>query len=49
MRAKSVKGKSTVEIETALVQSRSDVFEPSLAVVFYSKSLDINTLRALPD
>ncbi|CAM4089684.1 hypothetical protein [Gillisia hiemivivida] len=49
MRSKSIKGKSTAEIETALVQSMSDGFKPSLAIVFCSKSLDINTLRALPD
>ncbi len=49
MRSKSIKGKSTAEIENALVQSMSDGFKPSPFVVLYSKSLDINALHELID
>jgi hypothetical protein len=44
MRSKSIKGKSTTEIETVLVQIMSVGFKPSMAVVFYSKIQDINAL-----
>ncbi len=36
MKAKSIKGKSTEEIKTALEQSMSDGFKPTLAIVFIS-------------
>lgn len=40
MRAKSIKGKSTSEIKTALVQSMADNFKPTLAIVFLSIKQD---------
>lgn len=36
MKAKSIKGKSTEQIKEALVQSMSDGFKPTLAIVFIS-------------
>ncbi len=38
MKAKSIKGKSTEEIKTALEQSMTDGFKPTLAICFYFKS-----------
>lgn len=40
MRAKSIKGKSTEEIKSALQQSIVDGFLPTLAICFISKKLD---------
>ena len=40
MKAKSIKGKSTAEIKTALEQSMADGFKPTLAICFISKSQD---------
>ncbi len=40
MQAKSIKGKSTEEIQSELQQSRADGFKPTLAVVFLSISQD---------
>ena len=40
MKAKSIKGKSPAEIQSALRQSMADGFTPTLAVVFISKSQD---------
>ena len=40
MKAKSIKGYSTEEINTALQQSLSDNFKPTLATVFISKKQD---------
>ena len=40
MKAKSIKGKSTEEIKTALQQSLADGFKPTLAIVFLSVSQD---------
>ena len=40
MKAKSIKGKSTEEIQSALQQSMADGFKPTLAIVFISKSQD---------
>ncbi len=36
MKAKSIKGNSTAEINTSLQQSMSDDFKPTLAIVFIS-------------
>jgi len=44
MKAKSIKGKSTEEIRTALQQSLADGFKPTLAVVFMSFKLDIEAV-----
>ena len=40
MRAKSIKGASTVEIEEALQESMADGFKPTLAIVFLSIAQD---------
>jgi hypothetical protein len=49
MKAKSIKGKSTEEIKTALEQSMSDGFMPTLAICFISKSLNRKAICALMD
>jgi len=46
MKAKSIKGKSTEEIQAALAQSMEDGFRPTLAIVFISKSLDRKAISA---
>jgi hypothetical protein len=40
MKAKSIKGNSTEEIKSALEESMSDGFKPTLAIVFLSRNLD---------
>lgn len=40
MKAKSIKGKSTEEISSALTESMSDGFKPTLAIVFISVKQD---------
>ncbi|MFS8083020.1 MAG: FIST signal transduction protein [Ginsengibacter sp.] len=40
MQAKSIKGKSTEEIKSALAESIADGFKPTLAICFISKILD---------
>ena len=40
MKAKSIQGKSTEEIKTALQQSKTDGFKPTLAIIFLSISQD---------
>ncbi|SFO04129.1 Uncharacterized conserved protein, contains FIST_N domain [Algoriphagus ornithinivorans] len=40
MKAKSIKGKSTAEIKSALAESMADGFHPTLAIVFLSVSQD---------
>ncbi len=40
MKAKSIKGKTTKEIEVALEESMADGFRPTLAIVFISISQD---------
>ncbi|MBK5271646.1 MAG: hypothetical protein JJE22_11605, partial [Bacteroidia bacterium] len=40
MKAKSIKGKSTEEIQSALEQSMADGFKPTLAIVFISIKQD---------
>lgn len=49
MKGKSIKGKSTTEIKTALEESMSDGFTPTLAICFISKSQDIKAISALLD
>lgn len=47
MRAKSIKGKSTAAIKTALNESMADGFKPTLAICFISKSLDRKAISDL--
>ncbi len=49
MKAKSINGKSTEEIQAALKNSMADGFKPTLAIVFSSKSQDWKSIRALLD
>lgn len=49
MKAKSIKGKSTEEIKTALEQSMADGFKPTLAVVFLSVTQDRNAICKILD
>jgi hypothetical protein len=47
MTAKSIKGKSTEEIELALQQSMADDFQPTLAIVFVSVKQDREAISRL--
>ena len=49
MKAKSIKGKSTEEIKSALEQSIADGFKPTLAICFISKSQDRKSISELLD
>ncbi len=49
MKAKSIKGKSTEEIKSALEESMADGFRPTLAIVFISMSQDRNALCKILD
>ncbi|MBC7829511.1 MAG: FIST C-terminal domain-containing protein [Chitinophagaceae bacterium] len=49
MKAKSIKGSSTDEIKTALLQSMVDGFTPTLAIVFVSIKQDLNAICKLLD
>ncbi len=49
MKAKSIKGKSTEEINLALVESMVDGFNPTLALVFISVKQDIASIISLLD
>jgi len=49
MKAKSIKGKSTEEIKSALGQSMEDGFKPTLAICFISKSQDRKAITELLD
>ena len=49
MNAKSIKGKSFEEIQSALGQSISDGFRPTLAIVFLSIRQDREAVSALLD
>jgi hypothetical protein len=49
MKAKSIKGKSAEEINSALQQSMADGFKPTLAIVFLSVSQDRNVICKLLD
>ena len=45
MKAKSIKGKSPVDIKSALAECMSDGFKPTLAFVFISIKQDIDAVR----
>ena len=49
MKAKSIKGKSTEEIKSALADSLADGFKPTLAICFISKSMDTTAIADLLD
>jgi len=49
MKAKSIRGKSPGEIQTALQQILDDGFKPTLAIVFISISQDRNIVRKILD
>ncbi len=49
MKAKSIKGKSTEEISSALDESISDGYKPTLAIVFISVKQDIEAISKLLD
>jgi hypothetical protein len=49
MKAKSIKGKSPEEIKTALLESMSDGFKPTLAIVFLSVKQDRMAISKLLD
>lgn len=49
MKAKSIKGKTTQEIRSALEQSMFDGFKPTLAICFISKSQDRKAINGLLD
>ena len=49
MKAKSIKGKSTEEIKSAIEQSIADGFKPTLAVCFISKTQDRKAITQLLD
>jgi hypothetical protein len=49
MKAKTIKGKSTEEIQAALQKSMSDGFSPTLAIIFLSVSQDRNAICRLLD
>jgi len=49
MKAKSIKGKSTEEIKSALEISMADGFNPTLAICFISKSQDRKAISQLLD
>lgn len=49
MQAKSIKGKTPEEIQSALLQAIADGFKPILAIVFLSVSQDRKSITALFD
>src|ERR1043165_6598555 len=49
MNAKSIKGKTTEEIQSALQQSRADGFKPTLAIIFSSISQDRKAITKIFD
>jgi len=49
MKAKSIRGKSTEEIQSALKQSMADGFRPTLAICFISVSVDRKAIAGLLD
>lgn len=49
MKSKSIKGRSTEEVQSALQQSMSDGFKPTLAICFISKSQDRVAITAVLD
>lgn len=49
MKAKSIKGKSTEDIQSALMRSMEDGFKPTLAIVFLSVKQNIEAISKLLD
>jgi hypothetical protein len=49
MKAKSIKGKSTDEIQSALEQSMADGFKPTLAIVFLPKKNEVQNISDIFD
>ncbi|MFZ1714889.1 MAG: hypothetical protein WAT88_06320, partial [Saprospiraceae bacterium] len=49
MKAKSIKGKSTVEIKNALDQSMADGYKPTMAFVFLTDQEEIDAISAVLD
>lgn len=49
MKAKSIKGKTPVEIQKALKQSLSDGFQPTLAFVFLTEAKEVDAVMAILD
>jgi hypothetical protein len=49
MKAKSIKGKSTAEIKTALAECMADGFKPTLAIVFLSVAQDRKAICRILD
>lgn len=49
MKAKSIKGNSPEEIQSALQQSMADGFKPTLAIVFLSLNQDRNAIKKMFD
>jgi hypothetical protein len=49
MKAKSIKGASSEEIQVALAQSMNDGFKPTLAIVFLSMKQDRDAITAILD
>lgn len=47
MKTKSIKGKSTKEIQTALQESMADGFKPTLAIIFLSVDQDLQAISKL--
>jgi hypothetical protein len=47
MKAKSIKGKSSEDIKTAIVESMADGFQPTLAIVFLSVAQDRKTMCSI--
>lgn len=49
MKAKSIKGKSTEEIQRALTESKKDRFTPTLAIVFITKIENAKAIQSILD
>ncbi|MGB5264938.1 MAG: hypothetical protein WBN28_15170, partial [Lutimonas sp.] len=49
MKAKSIKGRTTEEVQSALANSLADGFRPTLAICFISKNQDRQAISALLD
>src|SRR5210317_1076507 len=47
MKAKSIKGNTNKEIQTALQESMADGFKPTLAIIFPSGNHDLNAISTL--
>ena len=49
MKAKSIKGKSLAEISKAIIESKTEAFNPTLAIVFLSMSQDRKAISKVLD